>query len=78
MLRHPIVSDVVGAGSVGGGGVQMERKQLADGRTVGIGGIGLLKGEALIGEAADAAIAAEVVVERAIFLDEDDDVLDVR
>ncbi len=43
----------------------------------GVAGIGLIEGGARIGESADASVAAEVVIEGAILLDEDDDVIDV-
>ena len=77
MLRDPVVGDVVGAGGIGLRGVEVEGQQYAGGGTGGIAGIGLIEGGALIGESADASVAAEVVIEGAILLDEDDDVIDV-
>ena len=77
VLRNPVVRDVVGAGGVGLRGVEVEGQKHAGGRTGGVAGIGLIESRARVGESADAAIAAEVVIEGAIFLDEDDDVIDV-
>jgi hypothetical protein len=67
----------MGAGGAGLRAVEVERQKHAGGRAGCVGRIGLIEGGALIGESADAAIAAEVVIERAIFLDEDDDVIDI-
>ena len=55
----------------------MEGKQHAGGRVGGVARIGLLEGRALIGESAHAAIAAEVMIEGAVLLDEDHHVVDV-
>jgi len=77
MLRAPIMRDVMGASCIGCRCVQMKWKELADGGTVGVGGIRLLKSQTLIGEAANATIAAKVVVEGTIFLNEDDHVLNI-
>jgi len=43
----------------------------------GICRVGLLECKTLVGESTDAAVASEIMVEGTIFLDEDDDVLDV-
>lgn len=77
VLGNPIVSNVVGAGGVACGSIEMEGKKRSDGSDGGVGRIGLLKSGAFVREAANAAVATEVVVEGAIFLNEDDDVLDI-
>jgi hypothetical protein len=78
MLGHPVVADVVGAGSIGGGSVEVEGQERPDWRVRGVGRIGLLERHALIGESTDAAVGTKVMIERAIFLNQDHDMLDVR
>src|ERR1700730_11443217 len=77
MLRHPVVRDVMSAGSIRCGGVQMEWQERAHRRARDVRRIGLLERHALVGKPTDAAIAAEIVIEGAVFLYHDDDVLDV-
>src|SRR5438094_8419465 len=77
VLRHPIVRDVVRARGVELRRVEVERQQRAHGWIGRIRGVGLAEGRTLLGEAAHAAVAAEIVVERAVLLDENDYVLDV-
>src|SRR5664279_62196 len=77
MLGNPVVGNVVGAGSEGVDGVEMKRQKHAGGRVGGVVGIGLLERGTRIGEAAHSLVAAKVVIERAVFLDEDDDVFNV-
>jgi len=55
----------------------MEREKRSDGSDRGVGRIVLLKGRAFVREAANATVTAEVMVEGTIFLNEDDDVLDI-
>jgi len=77
VLGNPIVRNVVSAGGVGCGGVEMKGEKRSDGSDGRVGRIGLLKGGAFVRETANAAVVAEVVVEGTIFLNEDDDVLDI-
>ena len=69
--------DVVSAGSVGCGSVEMEGEKRSDGSDRRVGRIGLLEGRAFVREPANAAVASKIVVERTIFLNKDDDVLDI-
>ena len=55
----------------------MEWQQYAGRRVRGICRVGLLECRTLVGESTYAAVASEIMVEGTIFLDEDDDVLDV-
>jgi hypothetical protein len=55
----------------------MEWQQYAGRRVRGICRVGLLECRTLFGESTHAAVASEIMVEGTIFLDEDDDVLDV-
>ena len=55
----------------------MEWKQYAGRRVRGICRVGLLECWTLFGESTHAAVASEIMVEGPIFLDENDDVLDV-
>jgi len=77
VLRHPIMRYVVSAGGVRHRSVEMEWQQFRDWRGGGIGGVRLLKCCALIGTSSDPAVASEVVIERAVFLDQDDHVIDI-
>src|SRR2546429_9639549 len=77
VLRHPIVRDVVRARGVELRRVEVERQQRAHGWIGRIRRVGLAEGGTLVAEAAHAAVAAEIVVERAVLLDENDHVLDV-
>src|SRR6185369_2788963 len=78
MLRNPIVGDVVRACRIRLRSIQMKWKQHA-GWCVGcVAGIGLLKCGALICESAHSSITSKIMIKRPIFLDENDDVLDVR
>ena len=77
MLRYPVVSDVVGAGRVRCGGVQVEWQECPHRRDRCIRWIGLLECRALIGKSMDAAVASEVVIERPVFLNQNDYMLDV-
>ena len=77
VLWNPIVRNVVSTGGVGCGSVEMKRKQRSDGSDGGVGRIRLLEGRAFVRKAANAAVASEIVVEGTIFLDKDDDVLDI-
>lgn len=77
MLRYPVVRNVVSACSVGSSGVEMKRQKDADRRTSGVRRIWLIESHAGVGETFDAFVTAEVVIEGTIFLNEDDDVLDV-
>src|SRR4029077_2282018 len=77
MLRHPVVVDVVRTGRIRCGGVQVERQECPHGWARNVRWIGLLECHALVEKSADAAIAAEIVIEGTVFLDQDDDVFDV-
>src|SRR2546430_17006466 len=77
VLRPPIVRDVVRARGVELRRVEVERQQHAHGWIGRIRGVGLAEGGTWLGEAAHAAVAAEIVVERTVLLDENDHVLDV-
>jgi hypothetical protein len=55
----------------------MEWQQYASRRVRGIRRVGLLECRTLVGESTYAAVASEIMVEGTIFLDEDDDVLNV-
>ncbi len=77
MLRYPVVSDVVGAGCVRCGGVQVEWQECPHGRARCVRWIGLLESRASIGKSTNAAVASKVVIERPVFLNQDDHMLDV-
>src|SRR6266436_4543158 len=77
VLWHPVVRDVVGACCVRLGGVEMEWQQYAGRWVRGICRVGLLECRTLVRESTHAAVASEIMVEGTIFLDEDDDVVDV-
>ena len=55
----------------------MAQQQYAGRRVRGICGIALLECRTLVGESTHAAVASKIMVERTIFLDKDDDMLDV-
>jgi hypothetical protein len=55
----------------------VEWQECPHGRIRGVRWIGLLKCRALIGKTTDAAVASKVVIERPVFLNQDDHVLDV-
>ena len=78
MLGHPVMTDVVSASGIRGRSVEMEGQELTDRGVCGVRRIGLLERHALIGESTDAAVGTKVVIEGAIFLNEDHDMLDVR
>jgi len=69
--------DVVSAGSVRYRSVEMEWQQFRDWRSDGVSGVRLLKCRTLIGETPHPAVASEVVIERTVFLDQDDHVIDI-
>ena len=69
--------DVVSAGGVGHRSVEMEWQQFRDRRDGGVSGVRLLKCRALIGKTSDPSVASEVVIERTVFLDQDDHVIDI-
>ncbi len=71
------MGDVVGACGVRLGRIEMEWQQYSGRRVRGICRVGLLECRTLVGESTHAAVASEIMVEGTIFLDEDDDVLDV-
>src|ERR1700693_3349541 len=77
MLRYPVVRNVVGACGVGSGSVEMKRQKDTARRAGGVGRIWLVERHAGVGETFDAFVTAEIVIEGTIFLDKDDDVLDV-
>jgi hypothetical protein len=60
--------------------VEVEREQVTAVRRAGVAGKRLGERRAVrpVGKAADTLVRAEVAVERAVLVDEDDDVLDVR
>jgi hypothetical protein len=64
-------------GGIRCGGVETEGQKFPDGRARGVCWIGLLKRHALIGKSTDAAVGSKVMIERAVFLNEDYDVFDV-
>ena len=72
------MADVVGAGSIGCESVEMKGQEFAEWRVGCVRAVGLLKGHALIGESTHAAVASEVVIERAVFLNKDHHMIDVR
>ena len=71
------MGDVVRAGGVDLRGVEVEGQENPSGCAGHVGRVGLVVGRAWIGESANASIAAEVMIEGAIFLNEDNDVIDV-
>src|ERR1700687_5931496 len=77
MLRHPIVTNVVRAGSIRLRGVQVKWQQFPDRGARRVGWIGLLEGRALIGKSAHTSVASKVVIKRAVFLSQDHHMLDV-
>ncbi|SRR6266566_7359325 len=77
VLRYPIMRNVVSAGRVRYRSVEMEWQQFREWRGGGVGRVRLLKCCTLIGKTPDAAVASEVVIERTVFLDQDDHVVDV-
>jgi len=66
--------NVVSAGRVRYRSVEMEWQQFREWRGGGVGRVTLLKCCALIGKTPDAAVASEVVIERTVFLDQDEPV----
>ena len=77
MLWHPVVGDVVRAGCIRCGGVEMKWQECSHGGIHCVRWVGLLKCQALIGKSTDAAIASKVMIERPIFLNQDHDVFNV-
>ena len=69
--------DVVSTSGVSYRSVEMEWQQFREWRGGGVGRVRLLKCWTLIGKTPDAAVASEVVIERTVFLDQDDHVIDV-
>ena len=69
--------NVVSARGVGHRSVEMERQQLRDWRDRGVRRVRLFERCTLIGITPDPAVASEVVIERTVFLDQDDDVIDI-
>ena len=69
--------DVVRAGCIRCGSVQVEWQERPHWRDRRIRWVRLLECHTLVGKSADAAVAAEIVIEGTVFLDEDDDVFDV-
>jgi hypothetical protein len=78
MLRDPIVRNVMRTGGIRCGGIKMEWQELPDGRARCVCRIGLLECHAWIGKSTDAAVSSEIMIEGAVFLNEDYDVFDVR
>ena len=58
--------------------IEVKWKQKIQRRTGRIRSIGLLKRRILVGESTNATITPEIMIEGAVFLDENDHVLDVR
>ena len=68
MLWHPVVGDVVRAGCISLGGVQVEWQECTYRRDHRVRWIGLLECRALIGKSSHPSVASEVVIERPVFL----------
>src|SRR5207302_11491435 len=77
MLGHPVVADVVRARGIRFGGVQVKRQELSHRCDRGVRWIRLLECSALIGKSADSPVASNVVIERAVFLSQDNQMFDV-
>jgi hypothetical protein len=72
------MTNVMRARRICRGRIQMEWQQFSNWRVRRVCGIRLLERGALVRESAHSAIAPKIVIERAIFLDKNDDVLDIR
>lgn len=77
MLRHPVVAEVVRAGGIRCGSVQVEWQESPHGGVRCVRWIGLLECHALIGKSTDAAVASKVMIERPVFLNQDHHMFDV-
>jgi hypothetical protein len=77
MLRRPVVADVVRAGGIRRGGIQVEWQESPHGGVRCVRWVGLLECHTLIGKSTDAAVASKIMIEGSVLLNQDHHVFDV-